>query len=90
MFFALQSSFQIMPREKTFRRIITFHTTTEAVAFEKYCLEKSIPGRLIPLPGEISAGCGMCWMVPLENSGDADRLADSGELRHEGVFTLLM
>lgn len=79
-----------MPREKTFKRIITFHTTTEAIAFEKYCTENSVPGRLIPLPGEISAGCGMCWMVPLEEAGPVDQLAEAGELRTEGVFVLLM
>ena len=77
-----------MIREKSLKRIITFHTTTDAIAFERYCMENSIPGRLIPVPGEISAGCGMCWMVPLDNAEAADRLAEEGIMRTEGSFIL--
>lgn len=79
-----------MIREKSLKRIITFHTTTDAIAFERYCMENSIPGRLIPVPGEISAGCGMCWMVPLDNAEAADRLAEEGIMRTEGSFILTM
>ena len=79
-----------MIREKSLKRIITFHTTTDAIAFERYCMENSIPGRLIPVPGEISACCGMCWMVPLDNAEAADRLAEEGILRTEGSFILTM
>ena len=31
------------------------------MAFEEYCLKNGIIGRLIPLPKEISAGCGLAW-----------------------------
>lgn len=79
-----------MIREKSLKRIITFHTTTDAIAFERYCMENSIPGRLIPVPGEISAGCGMCWMVPLDNAEAADRLAEEGVLRTEGTYIITM
>ena len=35
------------------------------MAMEDYCHEQKIPGRLIPLPQEISAGCGLAWrMLP--------------------------
>ena len=40
-------------REKKNYMIITFHTTTEAMATEKICNEKGIKGRLIPIPREI-------------------------------------
>ena len=43
--------------------ILTFKTTTAAMAMEKKCGEDKIPGRLIPLPGEISAGCGLSWRI---------------------------
>lgn len=29
----------------------------------KRCMETGIPGRLIPLPREISAGCGLAWRM---------------------------
>ena len=37
--------------------VLSFHATVEAMAWEKHCTEANIPGRLIPLPRELSAGC---------------------------------
>lgn len=48
------------------RLIVTFHQTADAMQMEKLCRERSIPGRLIPVPPAISAGCGMCWSAPPE------------------------
>ena len=48
-------------REKKLWLIITFHTTTAAMAMEAMCAAKNLPGRLIPVPREITAGCGMSW-----------------------------
>ncbi|MGI6070382.1 MAG: DUF3343 domain-containing protein [Blautia sp.] len=48
-------------RPKKEQLIITFATTSEAMRMEKYCTAHSIQGRLIPLPAEISAGCGLAW-----------------------------
>ena len=47
--------------------VLSFHTTLEAMEWEKQCLAGGVPGRLIPLPREISAGCGLAWrMLPEE------------------------
>lgn len=46
--------------------VITFETTTQAMAMELACKNAGIPGRIIPLPEEISAGCGLSWSAPLE------------------------
>ncbi len=51
------------------RFVTAFYTTHDAMAFEEYCHENNIPGRLIPLPGEISAGCGLAWSSPPEEEG---------------------
>ena len=53
-------------REKILKLVITFHTTTDAMAMEKACKSHDIPGRLIPIPQEISAGCGLAWCTQLE------------------------
>lgn len=47
--------------------IITFKNTTEAMAVEKFCSENGLPGRIIPLPREISAGCGLSWKAKTED-----------------------
>ena len=45
--------------------VLSFRTTLEAMEWERQCLSADIPGRLIPLPREISAGCGLAWrMLP--------------------------
>ena len=46
------------------RLIVAFYTTHDAMAFEDFCLDRGIDGRLIPLPREISAGCGLAWSAP--------------------------
>ena len=47
--------------------IITFATTTQAMAVEKYCMENGLPGRIIPVPREITAGCGLSWKANPED-----------------------
>ena len=51
-------------RARERRLVVAFYTTHDAMAFEDYCDEKGVPGRLIPLPREISAGCGLAWSAP--------------------------
>ena len=48
-------------RQKKPTLIITFATTTQAMAMEKFCAEQGLPGRIIPVPREITAGCGLSW-----------------------------
>lgn len=53
-----------MNRERTLKLIIAFATTTAAMAMEAACKENE--GRLIPIPREISAGCGLAWCAEPE------------------------
>lgn len=46
--------------------IISFETTTQAMAMEMECKKAGLPGRMIPLPEEVSAGCGLSWSAPPE------------------------
>ena len=51
-------------RNKENRLVITFHSTTEAMEAEKRLKELGVPGRLIPIPRQLSAGCGLAWSAP--------------------------
>lgn len=53
-------------REKRPFVIFTFHTTAAAMAMEKLCLARDLPGRLIPTPRSVTADCGIAWAAPLE------------------------
>lgn len=50
-----------MARQKKPALILSFARTTDAMAAEKFCMANNLPGRLIPVPGEITAGCGLAW-----------------------------
>ena len=54
-------------REKKDTLVVTFHTTTQAMAAEKFCTGHSLPGRIIPVPREITAGCGLSWKAAPED-----------------------
>ena len=49
-------------REKVLTTVVTFGTTTQAIAMERECKKAGFEGRLIPVPREISASCGLAWM----------------------------
>lgn len=48
-------------RVKKEKLVVAFHTTADAMKMEEECKKAGIEGRLIPVPREISAGCGMAW-----------------------------
>ena len=54
-------------RVKELKLVVTFHTTSEAMAMEKACKTNAVPGRLIPVPRTISSGCGLAWCTGLED-----------------------
>jgi hypothetical protein len=53
-------------RVKSLKTVIAFFTTSDAMETEAIFTENNILGRLIPIPREITAGCGLAWMMPPE------------------------
>ena len=47
--------------------VITFDTTTDAMMMELFAKENKLSGKLIPLPNEISAGCGLAFKIETED-----------------------
>lgn len=70
--------------------LVTFPATTDAMAMENYCHENGIPGRLIPAPSIISAGCGMCWSAPTQTREAVEAAAVAAGIRTEGIYELLI
>lgn len=77
-------------RKKQMRLIVTFHTTTSAMSMEKYCLSRNVPGRLIPVPREISAGCGLCWSAPPEARSEVEALLKEQGLEAQELYELII
>ncbi len=49
------------PRKPTL--FFSFAATVHAMEAERLCREAGIPGRLVPVPRQITAGCGLAWMT---------------------------
>lgn len=79
-----------MAREKTERVVFTFHTTTMAMKMEQAAKETGKPGRLIPVPRQISSGCGMAWSAPAGDRREAELLVREYGIETEGVYELLL
>lgn len=50
-------------REKKPRLFFSFAATAAAMEAERLCREAGLPGRLVPVPRQITAGCGLAWMT---------------------------
>ena len=66
--------------------LITFAATTAAMAMERLCREQALPGRLIPVPREITADCGMAWRCEPSLRQQVVPLADPNEVM--GIYEL--
>ena len=75
-------------RKKTKQLLITFSTTTAAMAMEKRAQEMGIFGRLIPLPSEISAGCGLSWKTKPEEKEKMLVFLEEEKLKREAMYEL--
>lgn len=75
---------------KTDKLIVTFFTTTDAMAMERLCREKRVPGRIIPVPGAISANCGLAWCTVPEEEQPLRELLAEKNLRFQGIYRCLV
>lgn len=77
-------------REKTEKCVVTFRTTAGAMAMERLCKEGGLPGRLIPVPRTVTAGCGMCWAAPREARASLEELVMKQHLDVDGIYAIIL
>lgn len=77
-------------RKKELKLVITFHTTADAMAFEKACREENAPGRLIPVPRVISAGCGLAWSASPEEKENLALLMEAHGISCEDMHECMV
>ena len=56
-----------MIRQKRPALVLTFDSTAQAIAAETLFAQRGLPGRMIPVPAQISAGCGLAWRMTPED-----------------------
>ena len=76
-------------RKKVPTLVITFATTTLAMKMESCCKEAGAPGRIMPVPGEITAGCGLAWSAKPEDRQLLMQVMAGNELEAEGFYEIM-
>lgn len=75
-------------RVKTPALVISFANVTEALAVERYCQANGLPGRIIPIPREITAGCGLAWKAAPEDREALSAALEREQLKYSGIYTI--
>lgn len=70
--------------------VVTFDATAAAMAAEKYCLERGVPGRLIPVPREITAGCGLAWKAEADQEEAVTAALEVADIAYSGVHRVVI
>ena len=77
-------------RVKSPKTVVTFASTSDAMAMETIASEHGMPGRIIPVPSEIDAGCGLAWCAEANDRSALIAAMNAHGLAFEGVFEVNM
>ncbi|MGL4343773.1 MAG: DUF3343 domain-containing protein [Cellulosilyticaceae bacterium] len=77
-------------RQRQLQCVITFKTTTQAMAFEEAAKEAGLSGRLIPLPRVIAAGCGLSWRENPQNREVVETLMGQKQLAYDQIYEVMI
>lgn len=73
-------------RVKTPHAVAAFDTLSDAMAVEAAAKVHGIPGRMIPVPSVINAGCGMSWAAPFDQREELEAALQTHGLAYEGIY----
>lgn len=72
-------------RVKKQKAVVLFGTTTMAMKFEKLAKVEPLPGRLIPVPAQIRAGCGLAFCADCAYKEQIVSLLLREKICYEGI-----
>lgn len=68
--------------------VITFDTTTDVMMMESFAKENKLAGKVIPLPNEISAGCGLAFKIETEDLEKVTKTLEENSISYEKIHKL--
>jgi hypothetical protein len=68
--------------------VVAFGTTTDAMAMEQAGKRHGLQGRLIPIPRQLSAGCGLAWREPACNGQALRRVLEAERIDFDGLHSM--
>ena len=66
--------------KKELKLIVTFYTSSEAMATERICKDAGIDGKLISAPRNLTADCGISYAIDISNKEIIEKL-----LKEKGI-----
>ena len=76
--------------EKKKKIIITFFTTTDAMNMEDVCKKCKADGRLIPVPGFITADCGLAWCADPESEAELTEIMHKNDIVCQEIYICMI
>lgn len=77
-------------RQKRPALVFAFDSTAQALAAEKLFRENGLPGRIIPIPAQVSAGCGLAWKAETDEKQALLDALSRAELSHAACAVVEM
>lgn len=72
-------------KEQGLKLLLSFETTTSAMAMERACRREGMDGRLIPIPRDLAAGCGMVWRARVSDRSTLVDIANREGIAISGI-----
>ena len=70
--------------------VLTFHTTAAAMQTQRACAARGIPGRLFPVPRQLSSDCGIAWASDPADRPRLEALAAERLIEPAGIVELTL
>ena len=68
--------------------VITFDTTTDAMMMEDFAKENDFAGSLIPIPNEVSAGCGLAFEAEITDKNQVRQILEDNMVSFDKIYDL--
>lgn len=68
--------------------VVTFFTSSAAMATEKLCKEKNIDGKLISAPRELSSDCGIAFAADVDKKYELEQALDEKKIEYENMVVI--
>ncbi|MBP3201787.1 MAG: DUF3343 domain-containing protein [Lachnospiraceae bacterium] len=74
--------------KKELKLIITFYTSSEAMATERICREANIDGKLISAPRDLTSDCGISFATDISNKDVIEKLLKEKKVEYEKIVEI--
>ena len=74
--------------KKELKLIVTFYTSSEAMATEKCCKDAGIDGKLISAPRNLTADCGISYATDVGNKDKIEALLKEKKIEYEKMVEI--